>query len=205
MFSSQHKETTYPEAVEQMIHRMISAYTDAELAYAQAAANASSEQVGLENFSRYFQARAREMNEQRNNLVHYQAHRSANGAPEYKPEEPHHRQPMRAAHSADEMKDIMRHLAELEKQLEEMWHKLCEVAAEVKDAISKHFAERHLNYQYHHTERATGMCNKTQQMRDMYQMDHTIMKAEMEKDENRRHHCQGCSYYEYSHEEFEEY
>nr|VZI19716.1 unnamed protein product [Spirometra erinaceieuropaei] len=204
MFSSQHKESTYPEAVEQMIHRMISAYTDAELAYAQAAANASSEQVGLENFSRYFQTRACEKNEQRNNLIGYQAHRSAN-APEYKSEQQHHGQPVKTAHNADEMKDIMRQLAEVEKQLEEMWHKLCEVAAEVKDAISKHFAERQLNYQYSQTERATGMYNKTQQMRDMYQMDHTIMKAEMEKEEKRRHHCQGCSYYEYSIEEFEEY
>ncbi|KAL7057945.1 hypothetical protein AAHC03_017238 [Spirometra sp. Aus1] len=204
MFSSQHKESSYPEAVEQMIHRMISAYTDAELAYAQAAANASSEQVGLENFSRYFQSRAREMNEQRSNLVRYQAHRSAN-APEYKPEQQHRGQPMKPVHNADEMKDIMRHLAELEKQLEEMWHKLCEVAAEVKDAISKHFAERQLTYQYHQAERATGMYNKTQQMRDMYQMDHTVMKAEMEKEEDRRRHCQGCSYYECCLEEFEEY
>uniref|UniRef100_A0A0X3NZD4 Ferritin-like domain n=1 Tax=Schistocephalus solidus TaxID=70667 RepID=A0A0X3NZD4_SCHSO len=204
MFSSQKKESAYPEQVERMVNKMIAAYTDAELAYAQAAANAASEKVGLENFAHYFQVRAREINEQRNFMVRYQARRSST-APQEKEEQFQQRQPMKTARTADEMKDIMRHLADLEKELEEMWRKLCEIAAEIKDAMSKHFAERHITYQHHRMEKAARMYNTVQQMSDLYQMDNTAMKNEMEKRECQRHHCQGCSYYEYPSEDYYAY
>nr|VZI19708.1 unnamed protein product [Spirometra erinaceieuropaei] len=171
----------YPNEVEEAVNDMVQAYVDAELAYSQAAANAYSETVYLKNFARYFEARARELNFFRAQMMRYQAER---GGQIEMPAQRTTQYTFKAAKSAKEMTGVMKQFVEIEKNLEEKWEKFYEVATAMKDAMSAHYAEhylvKHQNRQY---TKMVRFMNSLEQSACVYFFDTTMMREEADEKE----------------------
>ncbi|VDL97683.1 unnamed protein product [Schistocephalus solidus] len=171
----------YPKEVEETINNMLEAYVDAELAYSQAAANAYSETVYLKNFARYFEARARELNYFRSQMMRYQTERGGQVAISAQRNTQY---PFRTVKSVKEMNQVMRQFVEIERDLQEMWEKFYELTTSMKDVMSAHYAEHYLmQHQSRQYAKMVRFMNSLEQSACVYFFDNSMMREEADEKE----------------------
>ncbi|VDL97682.1 unnamed protein product [Schistocephalus solidus] len=179
----QHQHTNYPTEVEHVVNELIAAYTDAEIAYLTAAANAACEKIGhLPNLTRYLRARAHVIFFRRAILMCYQTKRGAavemvdptNAAPHKKPVE-----------SVKELiEQVLKELIEMERRVEEGWKKLAEVAEKHSDPVTAAFAKKDMDsWKAKIVPQATHIYQSFAEVKCPFTYDSTAMKEEADEQE----------------------
>ncbi|VDL97679.1 unnamed protein product [Schistocephalus solidus] len=175
--------SNYSPKMEEVVNKLIGAYTEAELTYVYAGATAAEhEKVYLKNFARYFQMRAHGMNNLRNDLMRYQIRRGGNI--QLAEEHFYKYQQLKYPKKTEEMKEMMKQLTAMEKNLEGLWRHFYETATTEKDHVSAQYARRWLfKHQYPEYAKMVRLSNALHQASCVQHFDATFMKYEVENDE----------------------
>ncbi|BHF74335.1 hypothetical protein SprV_0501742000 [Sparganum proliferum] len=178
----EHQHTNYPAEIEHAVNELIAAYTDAEIAYLTAGANAACEKIGhLPNLTRYLRARAHVIFFRRAALINFQTRRGAVVAPTNASS---HKKPVESVKELIEQ--VLKELIEVERRLEEGWKRLAEMAQKHSDPVTVTFAEKHLvNKADKVVPQATHIYNTFHQAESPFTYDSVAMKEEAEEQEER--------------------
>ncbi|BHF74329.1 hypothetical protein SprV_0501741400 [Sparganum proliferum] len=178
----EHKHTNYPAEIEHAVNELIAAYTDAEIAYLTAGANAACEKIGhLPNLTRYLRARAHVIFFRRAALINFQTRRGAAVAPTNASS---HKKPVESVKELIEQ--VLKELIEVERRLEEGWKRLAEMAEKQGDLVTTAFAKKDLDTKKAKiVPQATHIYNTFHQAECPFAYDSVAMKGEAEEQEER--------------------
>ncbi|KAL7057936.1 hypothetical protein AAHC03_017236 [Spirometra sp. Aus1] len=190
----EHQQTNYPSEFEHAVNELIAAYTEAEIAYLTAGANAACEKIGhLPNLTRYLRARAHVIFFRRAALINFQTRRGAAVEMIASTNASSHKKPVESVKELIEQ--VLKELIEVERRLEEGWKKLAEMAQKHGDQVTVTFAEKHLvNKGDKIVPQATHIYNTFHQAECPFTYDSAAMKEKAEEQEERakRLMCMEC-------------
>ncbi|KAL7058416.1 hypothetical protein AAHC03_017240 [Spirometra sp. Aus1] len=181
----EHQHTNYPSELEHAVNELIAAYTDAEIAYLTAGANAACEKIGhLPNLTRYLRARAHVIFFRRAALINFQTRRGAAVEMIAPTNASSHKKPVESVKELIEQ--VLKELIEVERRLEEGWKKLAEMAEKQGDAVTAAFAKKDLDTKKAKiVPQATHIYNAFHQAESPFTYDSLAMKEEAEEQEER--------------------
>ncbi|VDM00810.1 unnamed protein product [Schistocephalus solidus] len=179
----QHEHTNYPTEVEHAVNELIAAYSDAEIAYLTAAANAAYEKINrLPNLTRYLRARAHVIFFRRASLMCFQTRRGAAVEVVAPKQATNHKKPVESVKQFIEQ--VLKELIEVERRLAEGWKKLAEAAVKQDDRVTVNYTEKQLaNKANRIVPQATHIYNTFHQTESPYTYDSTAMKEEADEQE----------------------